>query len=290
MHKLFETELEYLKKIELEKDCICDAVEIHKDLLKIVNDKIPDETELYDLAELFKIFGDSTRIRILFVLFEAEVCVCDLAETLNMTQSAISHQLKILRQNKLVKARREGKSVFYSLADDHVYYIIEGDPFGNVKCKLSISSTIVEVLSANVKCNFPIGQVSVDALGGASSMVSAVMQVSSANYDSAEGVAGGYVSGANGISNSVKAMLPQSRVSGSTGTFVDCFKAMRLYIETHEVVDDDITHRGRPLCKQVQISTLSGYILVSDPDIAISGTAEENTRIKSYMANGFFYE
>ncbi|MBQ5445837.1 MAG: winged helix-turn-helix transcriptional regulator [Lachnospiraceae bacterium] len=125
MHKLFETELEYLKKIELEKDCICDAVEIHKDLLKIVNDKIPDETELYDLAELFKIFGDSTRIRILFVLFEAEVCVCDLAETLNMTQSAISHQLKILRQNKLVKARREGKSVFYSLADDHVRTIIE---------------------------------------------------------------------------------------------------------------------------------------------------------------------
>ena len=177
-----------------------------------------------------------------------------------------------------------------ALADDHVSYQIEGDPFGNVKCKLSIGSTIVEVLSANVKCNFPIGQVSVDALGGASSMVSAVMQVSSANYDSSESVAGGYVSGANGIANSVKAMLPQSRVSGSTGTFVDCFKAMRLYIETHEVVDDDLAQRGRPLCQKVQISSLSGYILVSDPDIAISGTAEENTRIKSYMASGFFYE
>lgn len=79
---------------------------------------MPSEDELYDLAELFKVFGDSTRIRILFVLFEKDVCVCDLAETLNMTQSAISHQLKILKQNKLVKGRREGKSVFYSLADD----------------------------------------------------------------------------------------------------------------------------------------------------------------------------
>ena len=108
---------------EKEKMC-CDASEIHEDLLKIVNDMIPEETELYDLAELFKVFGDSTRIRILFVLFEAEVCVCDLAAVLNMTQSAISHQLRILKQNKLVKSRREGKSIFYSLADNHVRSII----------------------------------------------------------------------------------------------------------------------------------------------------------------------
>lgn len=102
----------------------CEDKCIHENLLDIVNEKMPDETELYDLSELFKVFGDSTRIRILFVLFEAEVCVCDLAEALNMTQSAISHQLKILKQNKLVKSRREGKSVFYSLADDHVRTII----------------------------------------------------------------------------------------------------------------------------------------------------------------------
>ena len=102
----------------------CDCNEIHEDLLKIVNDTMPEETELYDLAELFKVFGDSTRIRILFVLFEAEVCVCDLAKVLNMTQSAISHQLRILKQNKLVKSRREGKSIFYSLADNHVRSII----------------------------------------------------------------------------------------------------------------------------------------------------------------------
>ena len=102
----------------------CDAIDVHSDLLKIVNTTLPEETELYDLAELFKVFGDSTRIRILFVLFEAEVCVCDLAAALNMTQSAISHQLKILKQSKLVKSRREGKSVFYSLADGHVRTII----------------------------------------------------------------------------------------------------------------------------------------------------------------------
>lgn len=102
----------------------CDSVEIHQELLNIVNEKLPEEEVLYDLAELFKVFGDSTRIRILFVLFEAEVCVCDLAEALNMTQSAVSHQLKILKQNKLVRSRREGKSVFYSLADAHVRTII----------------------------------------------------------------------------------------------------------------------------------------------------------------------
>lgn len=108
---------------ENELEC-CDSVEVHEELLRIINETMPAETQLYDLAELFKVFGDSTRIRILFVLFEAEVCVCDLAQALNMTQSAISHQLKILKQNKLVKSRREGKSIFYSLADDHVRTII----------------------------------------------------------------------------------------------------------------------------------------------------------------------
>ena len=103
---------------------VCESCELHENLLKIVKEMMPEETELYDLAELFKVFGDSTRIRILFVLFEAEVCVCDLAKALNMTQSAISHQLRILKQNKLVKSRREGKSVFYSLADEHVRRII----------------------------------------------------------------------------------------------------------------------------------------------------------------------
>ena len=87
--------------------------------------KMPDENELYDLAELFKVFGDSTRIRILFVLHEGEVCVQDIADALQMTQSAVSHQLKILKQSKLVGSRRDGKQIFYSLADDHVLSIID---------------------------------------------------------------------------------------------------------------------------------------------------------------------
>ena len=109
------------KNIEME---CCETTEVHEELLEIVNEKMPPEETLYNLAELYKVFGDSTRIRILFVLFEAEVCVCDLARALSMTQSAISHQLRILKQIKLVKNRREGKSIFYSLADDHVRTII----------------------------------------------------------------------------------------------------------------------------------------------------------------------
>ena len=109
--------------MDKELDC-CEVNEVHSSVLQKIIAEMPDEIELYTLAELFKVFGDSTRIRILYVLFEAEVCVCDLASALNMNQSAISHQLKILKQNKLVKARREGKSVFYSLADDHVRMII----------------------------------------------------------------------------------------------------------------------------------------------------------------------
>lgn len=107
-----------------DKECCCEETQVHEELLKIVEEKMPEETEIFDLAELFKVFGDSTRLRILFVLFEAQVCVCDLAQTLHMTQSAISHQLKLLKQNHLVKSRREGKSVFYSLADDHVKIMI----------------------------------------------------------------------------------------------------------------------------------------------------------------------
>lgn len=85
---------------------------------------LPDEDEMNDLAELFKIFGDVTRIRILFALFSAERSVNEIAEILDMTQSAVSHQLKILRQSKLVAARRDGKQIFYSLADEHVHTII----------------------------------------------------------------------------------------------------------------------------------------------------------------------
>ncbi len=103
----------------------CEYMHVHEDLVKKVEEAMPLEEELFDLAELFKIFGDSTRIKILYVLFETEMCVCDIAQLLNMTVSAISHQLRILKQARLVKFRKEGKSVFYSLADDHIKKIID---------------------------------------------------------------------------------------------------------------------------------------------------------------------
>ena len=102
----------------------CEYMHVHEDIVHKVNEQMPDEEILYDLAELFKIFGDSTRIKILYALFESEMCVCDIAQLLNMNQSAISHQLRILKQNRLVKNRREGKAVFYSLADSHVKTIL----------------------------------------------------------------------------------------------------------------------------------------------------------------------
>ena len=102
----------------------CEVSAVHSDLVSEIQAKLPEENRMQDLAELFKVFGDTTRIRILFVLFEAEVCVCDLAAALNMTQSAISHQLRLLKSSGLVRARRQGKSVFYSLADSHVRTIM----------------------------------------------------------------------------------------------------------------------------------------------------------------------
>ena len=103
----------------------CEYMHAHEAIVNQVNQNMPDEEVLYDLAELFKIFGDSTRIKILYVLFESEMCVCDIAPLLGMTQSAISHQLRSLKQSRLVKARREGKTVFYSLADGHVRTILD---------------------------------------------------------------------------------------------------------------------------------------------------------------------
>ena len=103
----------------------CDFMHVHEEIVQKVATEMPNEDVLFDLSELFKVFGDSTRIRILYCLFESEMCVCDIATLLNMTQSAISHQLSVLKKNKLVKSRREGKTIFYSLADGHVRTIID---------------------------------------------------------------------------------------------------------------------------------------------------------------------
>ncbi len=102
----------------------CEFHHVHDDTLKKISGIMPDEDSLFDLAELYKIFGDSTRIKILYALFEAELCVCDIATLIGATMSAVSHQLRILKQASLVKFRRDGKTVFYSLADDHVRSIL----------------------------------------------------------------------------------------------------------------------------------------------------------------------
>lgn len=102
----------------------CDAVCTHEEIIERVRAELPDEDTLYDLTELFRVFGDSTRMRILYLLFASEMCVCDMAALLGLTQSAVSHQLRALKNVRLVKARREGKTVFYSLADNHVKMII----------------------------------------------------------------------------------------------------------------------------------------------------------------------
>lgn len=109
------------EKLEVEQ---CEYLFVHEDVVKRVREELPDEVTLYDLAELFKVFGDSTRIKILYALFEAELCVCDIAQLLGLTQTAVSHQLRVLKNSKLVKYRREGKNLFYSLADSHVRRII----------------------------------------------------------------------------------------------------------------------------------------------------------------------
>lgn len=103
----------------------CGISIIHEEVIKNAKNEMVKEETLYDLAEFFKIFGDSTRIKILNALFLSEMCVCDLASLLGMTQSAISHQLKILKQSRLVKFRRCGKIVYYSLDDQHIKQIFD---------------------------------------------------------------------------------------------------------------------------------------------------------------------
>lgn len=108
-----------------ESEMLCDCEVIHADVVNSVKEKMLKEEELYDLSNFFKVLGDSTRVKIMWALDEREMCVCDLAVLLNMTKSAISHQLKSLRQANLVKFKKEGKNVFYSLSDEHVREIFE---------------------------------------------------------------------------------------------------------------------------------------------------------------------
>jgi len=103
----------------------CEELHVHEEKVQAVKEHMVDEEKIYDLADLFKVFGDSTRIKILTTLIDGELCVCDIASLLNMTHSAISHQLKALKQSDLVKYKKKGKEVFYSLADSHVITILQ---------------------------------------------------------------------------------------------------------------------------------------------------------------------
>lgn len=118
-----QKELEIIRQTE--EAPVCDYMHAHPDIVEKVKNKMADENKLFDLAELFKIFGDSTRIKILYTISMTDMCVCDIAQILGMTVSAVSHQLSILRRAKLVGTRRQGKSVFYYLQDEHVDLILE---------------------------------------------------------------------------------------------------------------------------------------------------------------------
>lgn len=117
--------MKYKAKEVIKDDIACSCNVIHEDTVKKIQESIHSDEDIMDLADFFKVLGDSTRMKIISVLFENELCVCDLAYVLNMTQSAISHQLRVLKQARLVKNRRDGKTVFYSLDDEHVKGIFD---------------------------------------------------------------------------------------------------------------------------------------------------------------------
>lgn len=120
-HECINGREEFMRKSEIE---CCDITYIHDEVVRKVQKVMPEEDRIKDLAEFYKVFADATRVKILCVLLESEMCVCDLAALLKMTQSAISHQLRVLKQMKMVRNRREGKTVYYSLADKHIQNII----------------------------------------------------------------------------------------------------------------------------------------------------------------------
>lgn len=110
----------HMYRFQDNSDLECETIQVHSDVVDKVTHNMPDDEMLYDLAEFFKVFADSTRIKIIYALSKSEMCVCDISEILNVSQSAVSHQLRMLKQMKLVKYRREGKSIFYSLSDAHI--------------------------------------------------------------------------------------------------------------------------------------------------------------------------
>lgn len=114
-----------MENIKNKDDSLCEFPMIHEQAVRQAKEAMPKEEYLFELAEFFKVFGDSTRIRLLYALHDGELCVCDLSAILSMSQSAVSHQLRVLKSARLVKNRRDGKVVYYSLDDEHVKDILD---------------------------------------------------------------------------------------------------------------------------------------------------------------------
>lgn len=180
----------------------------------------------------------------------------------------------------------------YALDPNTVYsnrsvsFNINGDINGNVTCKLYVDSKLIDILHANVKCSFPVAQTTFN-VGGASQ---SVLGASESGVKVASGDVTGIVSGVSNILNAVDSVFPHVTTIGNQGSMTNVYDNFYSYAEAHYVVDEDVTHRGKPYCRVSQISSLSGYILVSDADISIAGTKQENEQIKSYMNSGFYYE
>ena len=124
MLEQYDQIVEKSKRSKPDVEECCGFIHIHQDSIDKVDSMMPEEEKLADLAEFFRIFGDTTRIKILYVLLCCEMCVCDIAHILNISQSAVSHQLRTLKQMDLVRNRRDGKTIFYSLSDSHIKTIL----------------------------------------------------------------------------------------------------------------------------------------------------------------------
>ena len=125
MNKYSYVHIKDVRDIDKFNDEKCEVTLIHEDNVKKAINELPDDELIVDLSDMFKIFGDQTRVKILMALESGELCVCDIAAVMNMSQSAISHQLRVLKQSNIVKTRRQGKVVYYSISDDHVKEIFD---------------------------------------------------------------------------------------------------------------------------------------------------------------------
>lgn len=171
--------------------------------------------------------------------------------------------------------------------DRTVHFNIFGDLMGNISCKLYVDSQLIDVLHANVKCNFPVAQVSMDV----SRAAQAGLNIAGSAVRVASGdTVGGIVSGSSGIISATDALIPKMNAQGSQGTFVNVFDDFYSVAAAHWIVDEMNTERGRPLCQSVVLSSLTGYCLCSDAEVSISGTAEEAQEINNYLNTGFFIE